>query len=307
MHDNERSLLYLTPVLPAVGGNGLAMRAGAVLRVLARRHAVTLVVRPHYPPRRGRLSPELAELCERVAMLRPRGQPPGPLKRLLSLLGGERQEPAQPALPFPDHRFEVIHVFRLSMVDVARRYAAAPAARNPEIHLDLDDIESDVLQGLAQLHRANGRLAAAEAASRAAHAAWTLENEALTSFDRIYVCSDSDLTLLAPAPGLSSASPQHSATAARSRLYTRWAFQFLFVGTLGYPPNDDAVVYFAPRLFPHRAADEARFPRRHRGRGRERPVATARASSADHLRRMGAAPRAAVRPGRSGGRAGTGG
>jgi hypothetical protein len=33
----ERRLLYVSPVLPAPTGNGLAMRAGAILRALAGR------------------------------------------------------------------------------------------------------------------------------------------------------------------------------------------------------------------------------------------------------------------------------
>ena len=44
------NLLYITPVIPALTGNGLAMRAGTVLEVLAARYDVHLLVAPLYAP-----------------------------------------------------------------------------------------------------------------------------------------------------------------------------------------------------------------------------------------------------------------
>ena len=35
-------ILYITPVIPTLTGNGLAMRAGMVLEALASRHSVSL-------------------------------------------------------------------------------------------------------------------------------------------------------------------------------------------------------------------------------------------------------------------------
>src|SRR3954462_14467402 len=44
------ALLFLSPVLPAADGNGLAMRAGVFLEAYARRFDVTLVVLPVAQP-----------------------------------------------------------------------------------------------------------------------------------------------------------------------------------------------------------------------------------------------------------------
>ena len=95
------------------------------------------------------------------------------------------------------------------------------------------------------------RLGAAEAEARAAEAAAPLERLALATFDRVYVCSEADrqalggpaaaalyvlpnaLPLLAPpAPPKSVGGP----------------FIFLFVGTLGYYPNEDAVLFFGGEI-----------------------------------------------------------
>src|SRR5262245_7581928 len=45
----ERKLLYIVPMIPSFTGNGGAMRAGMVLRALAARHQVTLLVVELYP------------------------------------------------------------------------------------------------------------------------------------------------------------------------------------------------------------------------------------------------------------------
>src|SRR6266498_5128217 len=86
----RRPLLYLSPVIPALGGNGLAMRAGAVLRVLARDHAVTLVAVPLYPPLTGRLASELADLWDHVAVLSPPQRGANRLSRVMAYFVGRR-------------------------------------------------------------------------------------------------------------------------------------------------------------------------------------------------------------------------
>ncbi|GJG85307.1 glycosyl transferase family 1 [Gemmatimonadetes bacterium T265] len=264
----RRRLLYVSPVLPATGGNGLAMRAGAVLEVLARRYAVTLVVAPLYPPLYGpplygKLAPELAALCERVAVLPPphAGVLPawvGRLGRLLARLhparagAGASPEPRSDPLPYAAERFDAVHVFRLSMVALGCRYAAALAAHGPELHLDLDDVESDVLGEMAELHRAGGRGAAAEAADRAARRARAQEDEVLATFDRVYVCSDADRERLAPRAHAQLCVLPNTVAGVRdvAPAPPREPFQFLFVGTLGYWPNADAVAWLCDEIVP---------------------------------------------------------
>src|SRR5258705_11868902 len=57
---SRRNLLYVSPVMPAVTGNGLAMRAGMVLEALAVDHAVHLFVIPvHRPFGRPEIAPEI--------------------------------------------------------------------------------------------------------------------------------------------------------------------------------------------------------------------------------------------------------
>lgn len=267
----RRRLLYVSPVIPATGGNGLAMRAGAVLCVLARRYAVTLVVAPLYPPLYGSVAPELASLCDRVAVLPPARRRVLPaaadrLGRLLARLrgasrgaraGGDASAGSSGgssavALPYAEERFDVVHVFRLSMLALGHRYAAALTAHDPELHLDLDDIESDVLREVAALHRGGGRNAVADAAARASGRARVLEDDALDTFDRVYVCSEGDRERLAARGGAQLCLLPNTVPVAPNDppVDAGGPFQFLFVGTLGYWPNADAVTWLCDEIVP---------------------------------------------------------
>src|SRR5207302_7951842 len=67
-------LLYLSPVVPDVTGNGLAMRAGVVLEVLAQRYCLYLLVIPLYPPFGVPVPAPIARLCHQ-AVVQPVGLP----------------------------------------------------------------------------------------------------------------------------------------------------------------------------------------------------------------------------------------
>src|SRR4051794_14931990 len=59
-------LLFCSPVLPSLSGNGLAMRAGIVLRALATRYQVSLLVVPLYWSPARELPAEIAASCQEV-------------------------------------------------------------------------------------------------------------------------------------------------------------------------------------------------------------------------------------------------
>ncbi|MCC7103593.1 MAG: glycosyltransferase [Chloroflexi bacterium] len=225
------SLLYLTPVVPCLTGNGLAMRAGAVLHALAERFELSLHVAGLYPPFVP-VPDELARLCRRISVTRPGLQP------------------SASETPFVGESFAVLHVFRLATLPVAYSLLASVAVRKR--HLDLDDVESRTGRRLAELYRLSGLVAEAESASRDADRAGALEAEVLRSFDRVYVCSDADRQLLrgrstAELCVLPNALP---APDRRQRRPESGVFTLLFVGTMGYYPNEDAVRFFCDQVLP---------------------------------------------------------
>lgn len=270
--DTPRSrLLYLSPVVPADTGNGLAMRAGLVLRLLARHHRVSLLVVRLYAPFETPIPMEIAALCDRAIAIparRPVTPPPTPpLDRLRALIArvrrGYPRPPAGGALatdrPFGRERFDVVHVFRLAMLPYARPYLDRPGP-TPKRHLDLDDVESTTRRRLAALYASNGHAALAQHEAGEARRAEALEADVLRSFDRLYVCSEEDRAGLVRPGGaqvcvLPNALP-HPEPLPPSP--DPRPFTFLFIGTLGYYPNEDAVNFFCTEVLPliRRATDQ---------------------------------------------------
>src|SRR5260221_13771998 len=255
-------LLYVSPIVPALTGNGLAMRAGMVLQALAERHQISLLVVPLYPPHGIPIPSVIAALCRETAVLPPNpgGPKPAPL-RLRPLLGwfsrsvrGEDFLPdervMQAGKAFRHVPFDVVHVFRLSMLPFARSYLGSH--HRPRRHLDLDDIESTTRRGLAALYHLHGIHSMAQIEEAEAQRCSVLEREILQHFDRVYVCSESDkATLRAGASAQVCVLPNAVHIPAPTLAPGMGdPFTFLFVGTLGYFPNIDAVQYFCTGVVP---------------------------------------------------------
>lgn len=269
------------------------MRAAATLGALSGRHRVSLLVVPLYAAPDAELRPELARLCERVEIVEPgrlADAPPAPRpgwRTLLARLGGS----AGPPRPFRGARFDVVHVFRLAAVPFAARWLEGPE-RCPVRQLDLDDVESVSRRRLGELYRRNARPAEAAYELEQADRAAEQERWALRELERVYVCSEPDRqrleagararlcvlpnTLPVPAP-LAPASDEGP-------------FTFLFLGTLGYFPNEDAAITFAERILPlikGRTGRPVRLLVAGLGAGAE---LARRLAAADDVRLLGAVP-----------------
>jgi glycosyltransferase involved in cell wall biosynthesis len=155
--------------------------------------------------------------------------------------------------------FDTVHVFRLAMLPFARPYSGASGGW-PRRHLDMDDVESTTHARLAELYRLNGNGVMARFEEEEARRAEALEAAVLREFDRLYVCSEEDKDALhrrtraqvcvlpnaLPLPGPLPPRPGEA------------PFTFLFVGTLGYYPNEDAILHFCAEVLPRIRRDAAR-------------------------------------------------
>jgi glycosyltransferase involved in cell wall biosynthesis len=318
---DKPSLLYISPVVPRDTGNGLAMRAGMVLEILAEWYRIRLLVYPLYLPGPIPVPPELARLCEETAVVpitellrgRPRGgsgedpEPAGragPRDGLFGRLTRRLGRTADRNPRFTDVSFDVVHIFRLAAVQFANPYLTPQEFKTtPRRHLDLDDIESRTLLRTAELYRANGLLTMGAQQEAAAEGALAWENQILPQVDRICVCSETDrreiLTRFSrwsqaparpevclvpnavrvadigppswePASGFQTPASGFQALGTESQApasgppygpkvgsrapaggpQASVPFLFLFVGTLGYYPNQDALTYFCNRVWP---------------------------------------------------------
>ncbi|MGI9070788.1 MAG: glycosyltransferase [Bryobacteraceae bacterium] len=235
-------LLYLSPVVPALTGNGLAMRAGMVLEALSSRYSVSLVVVKLYTSPDHDVPEYFARICRRCAVAGITGANSWRIWRRQQTVLGEVLR------VYKQLSFEVIHVFRLAMLPFAQPFVQAfPSAR---CDLDLDDIESLTHDRIARLADSNSDDEVASSERRAADCSRSMEQRACAQFNRMYVCSQEDkdrflnlhartdvrvlpnaVRIAKPLPGSPNA-----------------PFSLLFVGTLGYYPNEDAALYLCREL-----------------------------------------------------------
>jgi glycosyltransferase involved in cell wall biosynthesis len=212
--------------MPAITGNGLAMRAAAVLLALTELYQVTLLVEEHYAGE-SELGEDLRALCTRVEAFSPNTVRPD---------------------VFEVSSFDVVHVFRVAALKAAGPYLL----HTPQRHLDLDDVESATHQRLAALYRQNGEDALAQVERLAASRALKIEDFVLQHFQRVYVCSDQDRRRLsgrgkAKVVVLPNVVPLRSSPPNPPR---DGAFTFLFIGTLDYYPNAEGIRWWCTEVLP---------------------------------------------------------
>lgn len=255
------SLLFFSPVLPLETGNGASMRCGMALEALASRYRITLVVASQNPDLSEAMLPDsMRSLCSRVWMrglaptdvqdsvaARIRSQPkflqfamhviwPIPLDLcwVPPAWGGELKE------WLGHEHFAGVHAFRLSMMQLVNPLVAT----NTPVVLDLDDIESKALVRLARLQRSDlGRVMYFVKRLEAIKTAWA-ERNAVRRAQRVLVCSEADRIELSRRFEAAKLLVMPNGVRIPAQLPLRalaGALRVLFVGSLDYAPNQDAV------------------------------------------------------------------
>ncbi len=269
-------LLFVSPTYPDIQGNGLAMRAGMFIEALAQQHRVSLLVIPLFGERTPSSDAFIREHCAQEFVIQHRvGQglwvrARGRFDKGPPLMRFFANQVAGAARALAEADFEVIHAFRLYTAPLAIALAKrASNGRRPQLHLDVDDIESRTHARLAGLYRLNSRLSSAEAEAQEATRYLEAERRLVPRFDRVYVCTQGDADRLESVAGEVRIMPNAiRPPVALLRRQTSHPYTLLFVGTLGYYPNEDAVRYFCGSILPLIRQEAARpFLVRAVGRG----------------------------------------
>jgi glycosyltransferase involved in cell wall biosynthesis len=261
--DRPRSVLFATPVPPALRGNGLAMRAGASLRLLLEAgHAVHLVVVPLYGGDLSSLDPALGKRCASVACM------PLPtarkgisafLRKLFKHRHRKNDIPKEWAsctdawkkaveTESKKRPHDLLFLFRFSLLP----FFDSPLF-SPSRWLDLDELESRSRSRLAGLHSLNGNHAEARQLRREADACAELEKKHLHRFEKIFTASDEEAAHIRstipslPVHPLPNIYPDLPPCPPRISI---GAFRLLFVGSFGHFPNRDAVLHFSRDILP---------------------------------------------------------
>lgn len=249
--DGGPPIVFLTPVLPAAQGNGLAMRAGLFLEGLARRHTVAVVVIPVFGAastdggfigaRAGSwvtlelMDPAQAATWPSVLLStaegRHRAQEIYPLPAVCRQLSTEGQAQLRALID----GVRLVHVMR-SYLAPCLDYLLDDEAR-PPVTLDLDELDSGVQR----------QLGSREQAERFAR----LERYYLPRVDHIYTASSEDARKLEEDYAIDHVSTVPNAVrppAPGAPVQER--YDLLFVGNLSYEPNVDAALWLCEEIRP---------------------------------------------------------
>ena len=259
------NLLFLAPVLPSPTGNGLSMRAYASLRALSEHSHVYLLVLNKKPV--DKMADRMIRSLCREVVFYPAGLWQGRQfwLRAISMvpfLGGWLYpRPSDWSTlsrvvfknPFSVSGFDCVHLFRMYMIPLLSTIKGSATWRQAQ--LDIDDLESLTRARLAALYFKRGLLTRAAQLRLESRQYLDLEKKELGVFDRVFVSSEDDRRRLVdgglyPAPEVAPNVVDipdvcHAATESSGD-----EFRFLFVGSLSYFPNVDAITRFSLQVLP---------------------------------------------------------
>jgi glycosyltransferase involved in cell wall biosynthesis len=247
----RHSIAFLTPMVPAAGGNGLAMRAGLFLQGLARVGDVTVIVVPvvRAIERRDDLVERLASSCATLELASEAEDRAWPQTLLSTPAGRQRARDLYP-LPALCRRPSADGWARLreltgtaSLVHVMRSYLAPcvdfildEAARLP-VTLDLDELDSSVQRQLGQGDEG-------ERFER-------LERYYAPRVDHVCVASPDDRRVVREAYGAADVTTVVNAvTRPPSLAPAPRSYDLLLVGNLSYAPNAEGARWLCSDVLP---------------------------------------------------------
>jgi glycosyltransferase involved in cell wall biosynthesis len=263
-------LLFLAPIAPRATGNGLAQRCHAFLRALSPLFQIHLHIVPLADPNAKLAKGEglhefvkdlvihpspplepayvaLQEITNPLIKAAKIAAYPKPL--LCRFAGASTQERIATRLPAD---LGCAHVSRLYLAPFLPRQARAGCWRT----LDLDDYESATHRRFADLHRKAGRQALADVEVHETRRYERMEAEWLPKFDRVSLANDRERLAVAARLEneatfihIPNGAPPSATRLDASRSQSREVV-LLFVGTLGYLPNEDAVHQLCSEILP---------------------------------------------------------
>ena len=255
-------MLFICGVVPSPSGTGLAMRPYHQLTVLAQTYTIHLLLALIHP-HETRISDGLRGLCQDIEII-PRTRYTGWSYRIWwrwrrwlgDALAKDLASPrdlTRSRLCRSSHTFERIHVFRLYLASLG--LALKPRFPSAHTSLDMDDLESQSRHSMATVHRCLGDVRNANFSLRESQGYLALEDRLIPRFDEVFAASSLDqaslsqrfpdtTVLVLPNVVTLPAMPSKLAVTRGRRL------SLLFVGSLSYFPNADALRYFSTELAP---------------------------------------------------------
>lgn len=254
---NKPKLLFIGPVWPAETGNGLAMRAGSLVRALHEKYAISLLVLASNDFNKDLMDTEIQNLCDACqSFLIPKSEPKRGrvMKKIFGPLPEMWDGATKPFLKrinaqYDTQNFDVVFVFRFYLFPYVRKFLKNAT----KAVLDLDELDSQAFFRMADIYQRNGRLPKSNWLTRQAKAILVQERKHLASFHSISVSSEKEKSTLTQLIGNHSIVVVPNIAVQKDSLKLEEAkevFRFLFIGSFAHYPNVDAVMYFCSEILP---------------------------------------------------------
>jgi glycosyltransferase involved in cell wall biosynthesis len=245
-----RRLLFLAPVIPSDRGNGLAMRTGFFVDAYSRAFDIDLAILPIAGPP-GPITDFIRRRVRHVKIFpvqeRDHGRPsltgmltPGARRGLQAWI-----DPAG---------YEVVHLSRLYLAEAITRWTEDQDSR-ASLVLDCDEDDVRTYRRIAATERRRGNDRVADWAQAEAVGFESIARKWLPFFALVFAASRNEVRSLARYRGDGALAVIPNAAPAVSRRRTTRAHSsaktILFVGTMGYAPNRDGILWFTSCIWPH--------------------------------------------------------
>lgn len=258
------TLLFISPVIPASSGNGLAMRAYNNLQYFAENHNVILVVVPWYKQTSKQIESLSNIVAEKIILplsiwdrcktfaagfySKFNNNTPAPLRVLKTSQNKKLEEILE------TEKVDIIHIFRL--YTTAKVFNAIDFSRY-NIQLDLDDLDADYNFQLRDYYKELKNCRAAKAAANAAEKYLLVEKTILPKCKKVFTASASDKAILQERhsqvpikilPNVIDLPKKQESEESKQPPSAK--LRMLFLGSINYLPNYDALVYFCNEILP---------------------------------------------------------
>lgn len=257
-------VLFVAPTLPAVTGNGLAMRMGVFAEALARWADVDLAVVPvaggcveitpflqsldlrlspvswdRRPDTRYALLSRIADPAARLQAFKAYGKP-----TLANALTARVAENIGQLAG--DGRYDLVHIGRSYMLPLARFLP-----EKTPMTLDLDEDDRASFASRAVLARRSGNCFLADWLDQEGHACDGMITAMASRLRRAFTASIRECENLARRhPGVRFETVANAVQIPRHAPRIEAGRSILFVGSLGYEPNADSILWFARTIMP---------------------------------------------------------
>lgn len=252
-------MVFLLSTIPNPTGGGRAMRSFGWVMALQQNFKVHLVIAGPERPLPEALTPFIASVHflphaiekKRVKvlhflrfLLRLRSQPPIPHASKADV--AQIKSVSQALI---DLNIEVLLLFRVGMLEIGQ--ALFEHCHPKRYELDLDDIESTTHRSLASIRFRHLHFRQGIKEYIRGYLLYLTEKLWLPRFDQVYVCSARDQLYLSKKYHLSNAGVfKNQVACSKPKVNPQPAPVLLFIGSLDYFPNEDALLFLANRILP---------------------------------------------------------